>query len=162
MTVSIEELAKKIPKCCHAKQCSRDKCKVRLDNVPFNRLIIDMDCKALGIDNETRCDFLFVGKENNVTWIALIELKSGGIDKVAHLAAQLLAGAKLITRLLPSGISPNATLQFVPVLVRGKKSSMRKNDKCLLYRKKIQILGVNHKIKTIRSGEQLPIGSNFI
>ena len=149
MMGTVAELTKKVPDCCHATRCDRDQCKVRLDGTPPNRLIIDMDCKALGLGNETRCDYLFVSEEDKTSWVAPIELKGGGVDSVTHLANQLRGGAELATKLLP----PSLAFRFVPILAH--KKSIHKIDLKKLRRERIQLRGIERMIETVRCGDQL-------
>ena len=113
MMALVAEWTEKVPDCCHAARCDRDQCKVSLNGTPLNRLIIDMDCEALGRINETRCDYLFVGEEDMTTWIAPIELKGGKVGSVTRVANQLRGGAELAAELLVPGIG----FRFVPVWV---------------------------------------------
>ena len=87
-----------------------------MDGTPLNRLIIDMDCEALGLNNETRCDYLFVSEEDKTTWVAPIELKGGKVGSVTRVANQLRGGTELAAVLLP----PSLAFQFAPVLAHKK------------------------------------------
>ena len=149
MTGSIAELTEKVPDCCHAARCNRDRCRVRLDGTPPNRLIVDMDCEALGINNETRCDYLFVGEESRTTWVAPIELKGGEVGSVTRVANQLRGGAKLAEKLLPPGL----TFRFVPVLAH--KKPIHRVDLKQLRREKIQLRGSVRMIETVKCGDLL-------
>jgi len=152
MTGSVAKLTARVDNSCRSMKCNKDGCNVSLDGTPTNRLIIDMDCKALGMTNETRCDYLFVGEENKTTWIVPIELKGGGVGSVTRVAEQLDGGTKLAEKLLPSGLR----FQFVPVL--AYKRQMHKNDRLRLREKRVQLRGNVRMIKTIRCGDRLPIG----
>ena len=49
---------------CHAERCKKDRCGLDLTAAPSERVIVDMDCEDLEIpDGESRCDYVFVGKE---------------------------------------------------------------------------------------------------
>ena len=149
MMGSLAELAKKVPDCCHTTQCNRDQCSVRLDGTPPKRLIVDMDCEALGLNNETRCDYLFVSEEDKTIWVAPIELKGGWIGSVTRVANQLRGGAGLATKLLPPGLA----FRFVPILAH--KKSIHRLDLKRLRREKIQLRGRVRMIETVRCGDPL-------
>ena len=149
MTGSIAELTEKVPGCCHATLCNRDRCKVSLHGTPHNRLIVDMDCKALGIDNQTRCDYLFVSEQNRTTWVAPIELKGGKVGSVTRVANQLRGGTVLAAKLLP----PSLAFRFVPVLAH--KKPIHRRDLKKLRREKIMLRGSLRGIETVRCGDNL-------
>ncbi len=149
MTGSVAKLTARVDNSCRSMKCNKDGCKVDLRGTPTNRLIIDMDCKALGMTNETRCDYLFVGEENKITWVVPIELKGGGVSSVTHVAKQLNGGAKLAEKLLLSGLK----FQFVPVLAHGRP--IHRSLRSQLRKEKIKLRGMEQKIKTIKCGDQL-------
>ena len=149
MMGSVAELAKKVPDCCHTTQCNRDQCSVRLNGTPPNRVIVDMDCAALGLNNETRCDYLFVSEEDKTTWVAPIELKGGKVGSVTRVANQLRGGAELAAKLLPPGLA----IQFVPVLAH--KRSIHRVDLKKLRKEKIRLRGSVQMIEIVRCGDPL-------
>ena len=149
MMGSVAKMAKKVPDCCHTKQCSRDKCSVRLKGAPPNRLIVDMDCEALGLTNKTRCDYLFVSEGDKTTWVAPIELKGGKVGSVTRVANQLRGGAKLAAELLPPGLA----FRFVPILAH--KKPIHRLDLKQLRREKIKLRGSVRMIETVRCGDPL-------
>ena len=149
MMASVAELTEKVPDCCHAARCDRDQCKVNLNGTPLNRVIIDMDCEALGLINETRCDYLFVSEEDKTTWVAPIELKGGKVGSVTRVANQLRGGAELAAELLPPGIA----FRFVPVLAH--KKPIHRLDRKQLRREKIRLRGIVRMIETVRCGDLL-------
>ena len=108
-----------------------------------------MDCKALDLENETRCDFLFVSEENGTTWVVPIEFKGGDIGKPKHVANQLRSGAKLAAKLLPKGIQ----LRFNPVLVYQKTIHRLALKK--LRKERVHLRGSNRMIEIIKCGERL-------
>ena len=146
---AVAELTEKVPDCCHAARCDRDQCKVRMDGTPLNRLIIDMDCEALGLNNETRCDYLFVGEEDKTTWVAPIELKGGKVGSVTRVANQLRGGAELAAELLP----PSLACRFAPVLAH--KKPIHRLDLKQLRREKIRLRGIVRMIEIVKCGDPL-------
>ena len=131
MTETVAAVANRVPGCCHAMHCNRDRRRVDLKGAPSVRLLIDMDCDALQIPRQQkRCDYLFIGEEGTATWIAPIELKSGGL-RATEVLDQLQGGMRAIEPCLPQGIS----FQLVPVLGpweadpsdRTQQASLREN-----------------------------------
>ena len=146
----IRELARTVPDGCRTKHCDRDGCKVRLDGAPHERVVIDMDCEELEIpDDQPRCDYLFIGEQNNTTWVAPIELKSGRVGSVTAVKSQLDGGAKAVNEWLSQGIS----FQFIPILAHGK--SIHRDDLKKLRSGKIQFRGKKRGISLIRCGDRL-------
>ena len=115
MSGAVQALKGLIPKCCHATSCNKGGCKVGLKGLQSNRIIVDMDCKDLGIpDNQKRCDYLYVG-EKRKTQVVPIELKSGKVPSASDAVEQLQNGADQADGWLPSKLR----FEFVPVLVHG-------------------------------------------
>jgi len=108
-----------------------------------------MDCGELGIDNERRCDYVFVGEEGKVTWIAPIELKGGKVGGVTKMVDQIRGGVRLADRLLP----PNRKFRLVPVLAHEKP--IHRHGRKQLRREKISLRGSTKGIKIVRCGDQL-------
>ena len=135
MSGTVTAFADKVPDGCQAVRCDKDGCRVDLAGAPPVRVIVDMDCGALPIpDNWKRCDYLFVGEERNVTWVAPIELKSGRLSADTVLE-QLEGGALAADAWLPEGVS----FELAPVLAHGKK--IHRNDLKVLRSRKIQLRG---------------------
>ena len=149
MMVTVAKLSEKVPDCCQVTRCDRGQCKVSLNGAPINRLVVDMDCEALGLINETRCDYLFVSEEDATTWIAPIELKGGKVGSVTRVANQLRGGADLAAELLLPGIG----FRFAPVLAH--KKPMHKHDLKKLRKERIRLRGVSRMIETVRCGAPL-------
>ena len=102
MSGAVEALKGLIPEHCHATSCKKDGCKVSLKGLQSNRIIVDMDCEALGIpDNQKRCDYLYVG-EKRKTQVVPIELKSGKVPSASDAVEQLQKGADQADGWLPS------------------------------------------------------------
>ena len=151
MSKSVHVLKKRVPGCCLVTRCDRDGCGLSLQGTPPERVIIDMDCDALGIpDNQNRCDFLFVCKQNERTiWVVPIELKSGDVKSVNEVVKQLEGGAKKAD----AWLLQSAQFQFVPVLAHGK--SIHKADLRKLRSQKIQLRGKPRKIALVKCGDRL-------
>ena len=146
----VRGLARTVPDCCSADRCDRDDCKVSLAETPPERVLIDMDCRNHQIqDDQKRCDYLFIGEENNTRWVAPIELKSGRVKSVTAVRNQLEGGAKVANGWLRKSIP----FKFVPVLVHGK--SIHPFDIKRLRAKKIQLRGKKVAIALLRCGGRL-------
>ena len=146
---SVAESAKKVPHCCHTTRCNRDQCSVRLEGTPPNRLIVDVDCEALGLSDETRCDYLFVSEEDKTTCVAPIELKGGKVGSVTRVANQLRGGAKLAARILPRSLA----IQLVPVLAHSR--SIHRVDLKKLRRERIHLRDAVGMIRIVKCGTLL-------
>ena len=104
---------------CFAKRCSRDGCSVSLERAPSPHLVVDMDCEALGLTNETHCDYLFVSHAHRRVCVVPIEFKRGSLS-ATHLVGQLQAGANYANQWLPH----IAGFEFVPILAhKGLRSA---------------------------------------
>ena len=144
----IEQVSDKIPMSCRATKCSANGCSVSMEGTPANKMLVNMDCPDLKILNEKRCDYVFVGQDEDLLLIAAIELKSGRFE-AKSVAKQLQGGADKLANWLPEEVPSN----FVPILVCRKgvhKESMR-----LLRTLKIKLYDRNFQILNIRSGELL-------
>ena len=149
MNGTVAAIANRIPNGCHVTRCNKDRCGVELAEAPSMRVIVDMDCDVLSIPNNwKRCDYLFVGEDQNETWVAPIELKSGRLS-VSAVSEQLEGGTRMANMWLPQGV----TLQFAPVLAHGK--TIHRNDLKSLRVKKLQLRGQRKGIAVIKCGEQL-------
>ena len=149
MTGTVAAVANRVPGCCHAMHCNRDRCRVDLKGAPSVRLLIDMDCDALQIPRQQkRCDYLFIGEEGTATWIAPIELKSAGL-RATEVLDQLAGGVRAVEPCLPQGIS----FHLVPVLAHGKP--IRRIELNRLRSGKIQLRGQKRQTELIKCGEAL-------
>ena len=121
MSGAVQALKGSVPERCHATSCNKDGCKVGLKGLQSNRIIVDMDCEALGIpDNQKRCDYLYVGEKHKTQVMAQvvpIELKSGKVPSASDAVEQLQKGADQADGWLPP--TPKLRFEFVPVLVHG-------------------------------------------
>ncbi len=146
MTITIND--KKVPKKCRVTSCKHPRCSVGLNG--FNSpLIIDMDCKELGLSHQTRCDYLFLVKKNKISLVSPIELKGGGIGSLTLLKNQLQKGADFALEILPE----NPDVNLVPVLVYGTIGNKHKREK--IRGVKIKFNGKKYGIRIIQCGGQL-------
>ena len=135
-----------VPQPCQTAKCSKDRCSVRLDGLPTDHVLIDLDCDALSIPpGSKRCDYVFVGGDEDAMWVAPIELKSGSF-KGGSVAKQLQGGANAAEGWLP----PGKSFRFVPVLVHGKGVHRREYKR--LNESKIKMRGLTRQTKLIKCG----------
>ncbi|MCZ0943086.1 MAG: hypothetical protein OXJ53_08520 [Gammaproteobacteria bacterium] len=105
------------------RRCSKQGCKVPLQDSPQPRLVLDLDRPGSPLGkNETRCDYLIIGEHSSQTgWAVALELKRGKVH--ADVANQLQAGADLTDALVPK----EANIDFTPVVAgRGFHSNVKK------------------------------------
>ena len=151
MKCFIKDITKEVDPSCCVSQCEERGCKIRLEGMPPrpHRVAIDLNCKALGLKDKKRCDYLFVAHAGTTTCVALIELKSGRVDSATDVAKQLQGGADhLADRLL----LPNIAFQFRPVLACRR---MHKDIRRQLRSKRVQLRGRSEPIQVIDCGSTL-------
>ena len=125
--------------------CSRDGCRVSLEDVPRERIVVDAD-KAFDDHGQCgkRCDFiLFVLDGGRRLVAAPVELKSGRVD-VSDASEQLQKGAAFAERFSPE--ASGAVCR--PILFHG--SAIDRKDLSKLNRRKIRFHRVHLTIKTSR------------
>ena len=149
MSALVASVARKVDDDCRANTCKKGNCSVSMNGAPAQRLIVDLDCATLPIqEDQKRCDYLFIGEQDNTAWVAPIELK-GGSFKVKDVVEQLQGGSNVADSWLPF----ESPFQFVPVMAYGKGA--RKKDFSDLRGSKITLRGKKEKIKLIRCGAEL-------
>ena len=152
MSGAVQAVKRSVPKRCHATSCNKDGCKVGLKGLQSNRIIVDMDCEALGIpDNQKRCDYLYVGEKRKpqvMAQVVPIELKSGKVSSASDAVEQLQKGADQAGGWLP----PKLRFEFVPVLVHGK---IHKIIRTQLRSRKVWFRGRLTQVKLLKCGAQL-------
>ena len=134
---------------CHAERCNKDRCGLDLTEAPSERVIVDMDCDDLKIlDGESRCDYVFIGREHSNVCVVPIELKSGGL-KASAVLNQLAGGAKAAD----CWLSPGIPFRFIPVLVHGKK--LHRQDLKTLRSQKVKLREQRKQVQLVRCGGSL-------
>ena len=129
--------------CCES--CSRDRCRVFLEDVPRERIVVDAD-KAFEAHGQwgKRCDFILFVLEGAQKLVAVpVELKSGNVD-VSDALEQLQKGAAFAERFTPE--ASGAVCR--PILFHGK--AIHRKYRSAINRKKIRFLGVNLTVKISR------------
>ncbi len=111
----VSQIREKISDKCFAKRCRKEGCSVPLNNAPEPSILIDMDRPQAPVrQNETRCDYIFIGGSNSVLLVPL-ELKRGK-PNASETVRQLQAGADIANaRIIPR----SEQVRFLPVVVHG-------------------------------------------
>ena len=117
---------------------------------PSPHLIIDMDHSSFGLENEIRCDFLFLSCDcaHGANWVAPLELKRGS-PNATEMVEQLQAGS----RFAQDRVHAEYKARFLPVGVYG--GHLHKTERDRLRRARISFRNKNYEIKLIRCGEHL-------
>lgn len=105
---------------CITNSCCDSGCCVLLQGIPEPFVLVSLEHAAAPRHpnhsrhrNHPHCDFLLIAGEddNGGPWVAPIELTTGN-KSVELIVKQLRAGAEIVDRLLPSGVS----FEFRPIL----------------------------------------------
>ena len=148
----VDQIKKNLPNECLKKggrKLTKEECTVSLKGAPTPSITIDMDNKKAPVrQNETRCDYIFIGGSGNVFLVPL-ELMDGKPD-TTKIVRQLQAGANIAAaRIIPK----RAQVQFRPVAFCGGK--FRKVETRRLSQSKIRFRGKHFDIKLSRCGSPL-------
>ena len=147
MSEVVAAFAANVPPPCRACCCERDGCSVDLVGCSAERAIVDMDCLALPIpEGQQRCDYVFVGEEDDTTWVVPIELKSGTISSVNEVLRQLEGGAMTADAWLPE----EGEFELLPVVAHGKPIGPRSRNR--LRSLKVSLRGKKRAPEIMRCG----------
>lgn len=151
MSAFVDAVRNRIPEECQRKKCRGSGCELGLAGLAAERVLISMDCKALGIpEDTTKCDFLFVGEG---TWVVPIELKRGSME-AAQVARQLRAGAEFAEKRFATLEPPPQPIHFRPVAVsRGMHPSQR--EALRRPRNHVRFRNVSYEILPASCGDRL-------
>ena len=113
---------------CHTTSCSDGGCSLSLKNAPEPNVLLSLEHESAPVDaNAPRCDFLFVGgDEQRGEWVAPVELTAGAA-RVSKFLPQLRAGAEIASNLLPR----NLQVRFRPVAAYGGELRRSERDNFL-------------------------------
>ena len=144
----VDDVSANVPAECLTNRAQAQGCSVSMNGAPSPHILIDMDCRSLGISsNASRCDFMFVSDDGN--WVVPMELKRGKIDSHRRMVRQLEAGAKFANRVVPQGEEVN----FIPVAVHGGRTS--RNQAQALRQSRIRFRGGTNRVELLRCGQPL-------
>ena len=125
---------------CITRRCREQGCLLSLNGTSQQAFAIDMNHDDSPVDqNQTHCDFLFVGSLAGETeeWVVPIELKRGAIS-AGEAREQLQAGADAADRLVPRDLD----LRFLPLAVSGsmaraERDQLRKSSHRIRFRRRM-------------------------
>ena len=147
MSAALARIRSKVGADSLAESCTRDSCRVNLEDVPACKVIVDMDKTAAARHAKSkRCDFvLFLYQEHGKLIVVPIELKSGHVDG-SEVVEQLRNGTKFADCTSPAKPKPHCQ----PILFHGKRIHPRQRK--VLNRSKVAFRGTGLTIKTARCG----------
>ena len=122
MSELLDAVRARVSEKCLTTTCRKKRCRVNLPNKDHSFIVVDMDhAESPASNDETRCDFLFIGECNGKDWVAPVEFK--GSPKARRVVRQLQAGASIADGMVPK----RAEVEFKPVVVyyNGLKSADR-------------------------------------
>ena len=147
MSALVDTVRARTPKRCQAKGCKKEGVSAKLDKLPRERILVDLDCGELKIKPEMqRCDFILACGEH---LIAPIELKRGDVE-LAQVARQLKGGILIASEWLAQNDS--LQVRFRPVVVFSGRFNRHKGKKPAA---KIKVGEQVYEIKVIHSGSPL-------
>ena len=150
MSNLVDQIKKNLPnECLNKGKLTKEDCTVSLEGAPKPAITIDMDNKKAPVgQNETRCDYIFIGGSQNIFLVPL-ELMDGKPD-TTKIVKQLQAGANIAaTRIIPK----RAKVRFRPVAFCGGKFHSVETRR--LSQRKIRFRGKRFDIKLSRCGSPL-------
>lgn len=148
MNALVEAVRNAVANECHKKKCRKEGCAISLRGAPAEHVVVDLDCDALRLGQRKRCDYVFVGAEDEKAWVAPMEMKKGGF-RANEVIKQLQGGAAVAGRWIPDDCS----FAFVPVLVHGK--GVRKEENRRLRTGRVTLRNQTRQIELVHCGETL-------
>ena len=137
-----------------SESCSRDGCLVCMTDVPFPRIVVDVDLASRTPEIAgKRCDYIlyFTRSDCDTLVMVPIELKSGGVNASTASTAskQLQRGVELAEHFMRNRINVRSVCH--PVLFHGKH--IHEKIRKALNRAKVEFRGRQLTIKTARCGQ---------
>ena len=149
MSALVDAVRARTPSPCQVSRCRKPGVSARLDGLPTQRVLVDLDCDDLDIPPDMqRCDFILACDDD---LLAPIELKKGDVEPT-QVARQLAGGARIAERWLPR--EGSLCVRFRPVVVYGGKFNRHQRRKPTA-KEKVRFRGQRYEIKPIRSGKSL-------
>ena len=151
MTDLVDRIKQRLPdECLRKGKLTKEGCNVSLANAPKPSIKIDMDKpQAPGSQNQTKCDYIFIGGSNEV-FVVPLELTNQEFN-LNKAVTQLRAGAKVAACI----ILDSEDVQFRPVMVC--KGRVRRDEKRKLSQpaNKIRFKNTPSIIKVLKHKEPL-------
>ena len=146
----VRRIRENLPDECFATgRLRKEGCSVSLKDAPAPFVMIDMDKPQAPVgQNETKCDYIFIGGSGNVLLVPL-ELKRGKLD-ASDIVRQLQAGANIAAaRIIPK----REQVRFLPVAVCGGK--FHRIERRRLSQRKIRFKSQSSNVQLLRCGQRL-------
>ena len=146
----VDQIKRKLPNECLKKgKLTKEGCAVSLKGAPRPSIKIDMDNKKAPVgQNETKCDYIFIGGCDDVV-LAPLELTKQDLN-ASKIVRQLRAGADIAaTRIIPKG----EQVQFQPVAFCDGK--IHPDQRQRLAQSKIRFNNQNANVRLLRCGQRL-------
>ena len=146
----VSKIRHKVDEDCLATKCRKNGCRLKLDDLPGDFLLIDMDHAQAppGSQHEKKCDYIFIGDKESGAWVAPLELKRGKLQ-AGEVLPQLQAGAKIAESIVPR---QEQTL-FRPIAVYGGELHTVEYER--LRGKRIRFHNQRERVQAARSRSSL-------
>ena len=146
----VSQVKRKVNEDCLAQRCRKNNCSLKLNDLPDPQILIDMDHKSAPRLNygDKKCDYIFIGDDNNVAWVAPLELKGGRLD-AREVVEQIQAGASVANCIVPC----KAQTRFRPIVVHGR--GIHRAELKLLQKRRVRFRNQNSLIGKVRCGTSL-------
>ncbi len=151
----VSKVRQKVDKDCLATRCLKKGCRLKLNDLSGDFLLIDLDHERAPLIRQDgkKCDYIFVGDSKFGTWVAPLELNRGKLE-ASKVIPQLQAGATIAQRIVPL----NAQSQFRPIAVHG--GELHSDEYKRLRGSRISFHNQRERVRTARSGSSLVTALN--
>ena len=123
MTTIMQTIRARINRECISRRCRNGQCRLRLDNIPQEHILINFDCLNLGITPDVpKADFIYIGSDGAV---AILELKAGAFH-LSEVRMQLQGSARYAEKSLLVGCKITT---FHAIVVHGGRALDRSRQK---------------------------------
>ena len=135
---------------CIVQKCQKGQCSLKLNSLSENSLLIDMDSDEApaSSQNGKKCDYIYIGDDNGVAWVAPLELKGGKLD-ASDVIEQLQGGARIADHILPLA----ARTRFRPVIAYRRR--IHRAEQRRLQSIRVHFRSQKRLIKRVKCGSSL-------
>ena len=146
----VTEVIQKINGDCLAQRCRKNNCSLTLNDLPDQFILVDMDHGKAPTRSEfgKKCDYIFIGEDNEEAWVAPLELKGGKL-KASEVVEQLQSGARVADHILPSA----ARTRFRPVVAYRRR--IHRAEQKRLQSSRVRFRSQERLIKRVKCGTSL-------
>ena len=116
MSQFLDEVKSRVPPSCQVQRCKKAGCSIDLRGMdPQVRVIVDMDCRELGIPgDQKRCDYVVFSSYERIKWVIPMEMKRGKLAE--SVTEQIQAGVDFADKeFIPEG----SRIKLQPLCVVG-------------------------------------------